>query len=343
MATSRVRMRMPQRLALAAALAFGAASGAFANDSTAQLGVGGLVLTQNAGIAMQSEDLRISVKSIDIDYVFQNDGDADVTTIVAFPLPRLSGNDEDFGVELPRENDPIDFIGFKIEVDGKQITPQVEQRASVLGLDITDRLKADGVPINPFTHASSRAALAKLPKEKRDFYIQHGLAVWSEGQPTSVQWDVTTTFYWMQTFPSRKPIKVHHSYHPVIGGAHLSDADLNTATTMARLSRTYCLDKSGEAGMRKAFATLNQKGPADGTPLLNETRVDYVLSTGANWSGPIARFKLTIDKPSPDAVMSLCFPGKFQKISPTGFSFESNDFEPKQDLSILFVNAGLTP
>jgi len=335
-----IRRHLWALMALAAlSLAWGPAS---ANDSSAQLGTGGLVLTTNAGVAMQSEDLRISVKSIDIDYVFLNEGDTDVTTIVAFPLPKLSGNDEDFTVQLPRENDPLDFIGFRIEVDGKPIAPQVEQRASVLGLDITDRLKADRVPVNPFTRSSARDALAKLPKDKRDFYIQHGLAAWIDGQPASVQWDVATTYYWLQTFPAKKPVKVHHSYHPVAGSALLSETSLSTPETMGELVKTYCLDKSGETGLRKALAALGQKAPGAGA-VLSETRVDYVLSTGANWSGPIGAFKLSIEKPAPDMLMSLCFPGKLQKVSPTQFVFTAKDFTPAQDLSILLVNLAATP
>ncbi|MDR3375615.1 MAG: DUF4424 family protein [Ancalomicrobiaceae bacterium] len=328
----------PLRAGLAAALAALVAAPATANDSTAQIGAGGLVLVPNAGVSMQSEDLRLSVNSIDIDYVFKNDTDADITTLVAFPLPKLSGNDEDFTVQLPKENDPIDFIGFSIEVDGKKVSPQVEQRASVVGIDITDRLKADGIPVNPFSHTGAREQFAKLPADKRAFYESHGLAFWSEGQPGGVSWDVSTTFYWMQTFPAKKEVKVHHSYHPIIGGSFLTESSVTEATQLARLTRTYCADTGTINGIKKALATLKQKSPDNS--ILSEQRLDYVLSTGANWGGAIGTFKLTIDKPSADAIMTLCFPGKFQKVSPTRFTYTATDFVPDQDLSILFASSG---
>ncbi|MDR3496123.1 MAG: DUF4424 family protein [Ancalomicrobiaceae bacterium] len=334
------RSRPLGRLAGAAALCLAAlqAGPAAANDSTAQLGAGGLVLVMNPGVSMQSEDLRLSINSVDIDYVFQNDTDTDITTLVAFPLPKLSGNDEDFTVQLPKENDPIDFIGFSIEVDGKKVSPQVEQRASIVGIDITDRLKADNIPVNPFSHTGAREQLAKLPADKRAFYESHGLAFWSEGQPGGVSWDVSTTFYWMQTFPAKKQVKVHHSYHPIIGASFLTDSSFTEASQLGRLTKTYCADATTINGMKKALATVKQKSPNNA--ILTEQRLDYVLSTGANWGGAIGTFKLTIDKPAADTIMTLCFPGKLTKLSPTRFTYTATDFVPDQDLSILFAASG---
>ena len=39
---------------------------------------------------MKSEVLSISTSAIEVDYVFANPGPADVTTVVAFPLPDLN-------------------------------------------------------------------------------------------------------------------------------------------------------------------------------------------------------------------------------------------------------------
>ena len=71
-------------IALAAALALSAAP-ALANDSVAELGTGGLILSRSDAVAMQSEDLFISPEKVTVDYVFHNNTDKDA--IVAFPLP----------------------------------------------------------------------------------------------------------------------------------------------------------------------------------------------------------------------------------------------------------------
>ncbi len=80
-------------IVLLAAACLLAGPSALANDSSASLGTGGLVLTKSADIRMASEDLSISRKKIAIRYEFANDGGKDVDTIVAFPLPDIATGD----------------------------------------------------------------------------------------------------------------------------------------------------------------------------------------------------------------------------------------------------------
>lgn len=317
-------------LVLAAALL--AAAPAAANDSTAVLGAGGLQLTVNSGIAMKSEELKISVAAIEIEYAFENAGDAPVTTLVAFPLPVLRAGDPDIGDALPREGDPLNFVGFTIAVDGKPVTPEVEQRASILGVDITDRLKADGIPLNPYVRHAAREALAKLPKDKRGFYITNGLAVWSGEEPLSVQWDVATTFYWHQTFPAKAVVRVRHRYVPVSGAGYLTAVELAVPGAAEALARRYCLDAKALERVRAGAA------PAGGAAgFMRRAGVEYVLRTGANWAGPIGRFRLTVEKPAADALMAVCAPGPLVTVSPTVAVFEATNFTPAADLDILFL------
>ncbi|TIT62302.1 MAG: DUF4424 domain-containing protein, partial [Mesorhizobium sp.] len=57
------------RYVLTTALALSAAP-ALANDSVAELGTGGLILSRSDAVAMQSEDLFISPQKVTVDYVF---------------------------------------------------------------------------------------------------------------------------------------------------------------------------------------------------------------------------------------------------------------------------------
>jgi hypothetical protein len=65
------------------------ATPASADDSTAQLGAGGLQFTKAVGIRMVREDLYLSPTGVRIRYEFANDGAKDIDTIVAFPLPDI--------------------------------------------------------------------------------------------------------------------------------------------------------------------------------------------------------------------------------------------------------------
>lgn len=321
---------------MACALLLALSCPARANDSTAVLGAGGLQLTVNSGIVMKSEDLKISVAGIEIAYAFENAGDAPVTTLVAFPLPMLRAGDPDIADALPQEDDPLNFVGFTVTVDGKPVHPEVEQRASILGLDITDRLKADGIPLNPYVRRAAQAALAKLPKDKREFYVTNGLAQWSGDEPLSVQWDVTTTFYWRQSFPPKSVVDVRHRYMPVSGSGLVTAAALGSPGTADALKLRYCMDAAALERLRSAAIPPTGKGD-DAVGRMQRATVEYVLRTGANWAGPIGRFRLTVEKPSPDATMALCAPGKLEPVSPTVSVFEAKDFTPVADLAILFL------
>jgi len=66
--------------------------------------------------------------------------------------------------------------------------------------------------------------------------------------------------------------------------------------------------------------------------------VHYILKSGANWKGPIQKFKLTLVKRTPKDKISLCMPDT-EKASPTTFVVERTDFTPTEDLQVLFVPA----
>ena len=96
-----------------------------ANDSSAVIGAGGLVLTQSDAIAMQQEDLFVSETKIKVDYKFRNTSNKAVTTRVAFPLPELPAEtDMDLSAD-PRAANPMKF---KLMVDGKPRTFETERK-----------------------------------------------------------------------------------------------------------------------------------------------------------------------------------------------------------------------
>ena len=106
---------------------------ALANDSTAELKTGGLVLSNSSNIEMHAEDLFISSKLVTIHYVFMNTSPHDISTIVAFPMPRITNDTtEDNGTtfEIPNENSD-NFLDFSTLVNGRPISARVERRRKV--------------------------------------------------------------------------------------------------------------------------------------------------------------------------------------------------------------------
>src|SRR6218665_2276724 len=67
---------------------------AFANDTTAELTTGGLTYVQTSDVEMQEENLYISREEVLVDYVFRNAGEKDVESVIAFPMPDITGGSQ---------------------------------------------------------------------------------------------------------------------------------------------------------------------------------------------------------------------------------------------------------
>jgi len=136
-----------------------AAPRALANDSTATLGAGGLVLTKSINITLDREDLYVSTGEIRVHYEFRNTSDKDVATTVAFPLPDI---DLSYYSEVPITrpgSDAVNFVDFTVSVDGKAVTPVLEARALLKGEDITDYLTAKNIKFSFFADGFNDALL----------------------------------------------------------------------------------------------------------------------------------------------------------------------------------------
>jgi hypothetical protein len=140
----RSRSGIGERAALAGALALWALTPAFANDSSAELTTGGLVLAKSADIEMRSEDLSISAKEIVVRYRFFNRAAHDVMTTVAFPMPDIVWDGPDTNIAVPAPDSP-NFLDFRTAIDGQPVTAENEQKAFAKGVDITAELAALGV------------------------------------------------------------------------------------------------------------------------------------------------------------------------------------------------------
>jgi hypothetical protein len=311
-----------------------------ANDSTAELATGGLIFVTTDDIEMRSEKLFISTKQVRVTYEFFNKSDQDVTTLVAFPLPEIRVANQDDNVAVPTEA-PDNIFGFKTTVAGIPVKAEVERRVTAMGIDRTQYVRALGVPLDPHLRATYEA-LDKLPPEKWSEMVGLGLAeVVEYGDDKGMKkhleprWGLATTYYWKQTFPAKKQIVIQHQYVPSVGGS--AQTSLGAPAQEKESWYTdyvwkYCIDASFMATIQ----SLRKASKSEFGPPYNEQRIDYILKTGANWSGPIGNFELTVDKGSPDALVSFC--GKnVKKISPTQFQVQQKDFTPDGNLSVLIL------
>jgi hypothetical protein len=335
-----VRLLQAATLAIAATLASAAAVPALANDTSAELATGGLLFVQNDNVSMRSEDLTISAKEVNVRYRFFNKAASDVTVLVAFPMPDVRIEEPDQNISLPTE-DPVNLLAFATTVNGKPVKTQVEQHVFAAGIDRTQLLTSLGIPLAPHLKATN-AALDRLAPEKWDELVRLGLAEierYNVGQGMTkhltARWSLRTTFYWEQTFPAKAETLIEHRYRPSVGVSVQTSLGAPSAVKEAwyeEYKRKYCLDSDFFASVER----LRKAAKSEFGPPYSEQRIDYILRTGANWSGPIGQFHLTVDKGEASSLVSFCGAGA-KKTSDTKFEMSKTDFSPDGDLAVLIL------
>jgi hypothetical protein len=328
---------MVRTFSLALALSLGA-SAALANDTTAELKTGGLEFTRSAEITMMAEKLYISPKQVRVDYVYRNTTDKDVETYVAFPMPDITGSGDpmmDAG-DTSKDN----FLGFSVTQDDVAINPLLQQKIYAADLDVTDVLAAAKIPFNPLGD-QTREALGKQPKATIADLETRGMLfanTYDDGNGEKTEfiptWTLKSVYWWKTTFPAGKDIRVSHTYHPSVGGTVATtylDNNKPQGERYDEYKRKYCIDDSMVKIAQKSNALM-----AAEKPYYYEQWISYVLTTGANWNGPISKFTLIVDKGNARNYVSFCGTG-IKKTGPTTFEMNATDFSPEKDLDILLL------
>ncbi len=321
---------------------------ALANDTMAGLGTGGLVFLTSSDVEMSSEDLYVSMDEVRVTYEFINRSETDQKALVAFPMPDITGSG-DFMVNVPTE-DPENIFGFTTTFNGEPVEATLHQYVFAFGIEYTDMLRGLGVPLIPYGRATIDA-LNALDAERQAELVRLGLVIpmeYSTGNDVwqtdyTPVWTLRSTYAWEATFPAGEAVTVAHRYTPSVGGTvavTFLSGPSEGYDPAAEYFKKYCTD---EAFLRTVRGTIAEPGNPYSAPF-TEAWLTYVWSTGANWSGPIKRFHLTIDKGRPDNLVSFCWDGEVEKTSPTTFEMEATDFYPpwNRELEVLILNRRIT-
>jgi hypothetical protein len=207
------------------------------------------------------------------------------------------------------------FVNFKIFVDSKEVVPLVEVRSFLEnGNEITDILKK--LNVNPFQR--------DLKGTKLRAELQKIAAI--DDKYDAAQWTTKTHFFWSQTFPAGKELKVHHSYHPIpwkgLVSANVDD------------NKEWCVDESIIIATDK-LAETNKDYKPDG--YVRGESVSYILKTGANWAGPIDDFTLILEKAGADFISTCPIPGITLERQGNNFVGHAKNYTPTSNLNILFI------
>ena len=237
---------------------------------------------------------------------------------------------------------------FVVRVDGQLVPTQMLRRAQASGRDITEDLRSLGLTEAQIFETFGDATLdgdGLAPEQRR--------SIRRLAKSEHATWQVAETMYWEQTFPSRRDVLVEHEYAPFVGAVFSvpyqqgfgfvggSELVPSTAHGPAKSPAEACVQEGAQLAVDKRVRALAASKPSMVWTNLND--VEYVLGTGRNWRGPISDFTLVIKKESPDQILSLCFPGRPRRTSPTTLEFKQSNFVPPDKLVVYFYSVLITP
>src|SRR5260221_3160539 len=233
-----------------------------ANDTAAELSIGGLQFTRTPSISMDSEDLTVSLKRVRVRYQFSNTSSAPVKLTVAFPLPNIDLSEG--GVIALPSSDPVNFVNFETRIDGSAAKFTIDQRAFVGDKDVSAVLRELQLPL--LAVGDRQIQVQDLPEASRNRLVSEGLLVPfgsnEKGRPLyEPGWVVKTSVVREPTFPAGRPVLVEHSYSPSVGRSFdtilRKELRLNKAMKQEvdRYRRDYCVTDSLLAQLDQLEAT----------------------------------------------------------------------------------------
>ena len=109
--------------------------------------------------------------------------------------------------------------------------------------------------------------------------------------------------------------------------------DDRVARATAGTQRKEFRDTCGGADLKR---TLLAKTSSQPDSYIEFDWVDFILVTANYWNGPINDFTLTIETPTPDYHVSLCWDGPLKQLDATHVLATARNFSPHRDLHIGF-------
>ncbi|MBQ8843538.1 MAG: DUF4424 family protein [Elusimicrobiaceae bacterium] len=301
-----------------------------ANDTAGTiLPTGGIVFEKQDGIKMKVEALYIRPYQIEVNYLFENTTNQDITTQVFFPLPEMPAVEEYLG-------DESHDYKFKLWVNGKQKQYQTHWTITKNDKDITKEVAILFYrPEEVITDQELSKRIAILPEETRKSLEDNKIIAWDwtldrdSGEIQSwimgehVAWQKQISYSWEQNFPAHKTVSVRHTYTPT--------AIYNSVG--APFSKCV-YDKSDPY---KSFAYIAEnENTYSADHLQARNYLEYILTTANNWQGPIESFNLIVQSPFKSVG---CFDGE-AFYGEEYYAVNRQNYTPQWDLSAEFLVKG---
>lgn len=319
-------------------LSLGSAPSLSANDSSYGSQNGTFRLEKSADVSLKKETLTVSLRRITVDYVFKNESSRPLVIPTVFPMPPMIFSDGDTNT----------IGGFTVAVDGRSLEPKRHLVALFGGVDITSQLRKQGwnearlvelLKIGGRYGSEGERRRALIPVD----WISKGW-ISGEGEPRFTLQEYFTWELEMQPWQQRS---VRHSYAP----SRLSTVPITGEDLLQWEGAVETWPDQKNKPAPRTRAVIREADPALaerlGDPKTRErffepTYLEYKLTTGGNWKGPIQDFTLIIEKRSAGTVFTDYAHPQLQAMEirrpdSNTILYHATDFVPQEELRFLFA------
>lgn len=308
----------------------GIASPVLANGAISEFPAGGVEFLQSADIAIQREDLYLSLEQVRVHYDYRSDAAETQHVTIGFPMPAvpIDGGPDQLGGNLAiDENDPLNYMVFKASVNGEPVKTTLHEYAWFNGENITELLVKAGIPAF-LPYDQTNEVLGGLDKSVVDLLVTKGLVSRDEfGELGEPMWQYQAVYEWEQDF-APGVTKVDISYVPLAG--YPSDIlDYYEVDP----DGVYCVDD----GVRRVIDDFRARQIG-----YEVQTVSYILTTAKYWKGPIESFNLTVDKEKVDpenavvgTALSWCGKSEAEEAEEE-YHWSATNFVPARDIAVVW-------
>jgi hypothetical protein len=291
-------------LTLTKRLAFLSLFMCYATTVNAKIQGGGIQFMKPKAIAINRQDVTLSLDKINSNYVFVNNSALELIETLVFPAPNNLEKKKNIE-EQPFNNLEIIANGIKIEYK------TLEHPLNIQGKSYT----------NVYYYWQQQFLPAK------EVHISQVYKPNVRIYRNNVHFASKTNYShpWLNKLRHKKSTQ---STTVVNEEDDLKNLKSSIANAFPYI-KNFCPKNEDYVSLLHSFNNTNQK-------ILVSREVQYNLVYNDNWSGPIEHFTIQIEHPDNMLVLS-CWPHKFARTSPTTLLFSADNYTPMQDLAILFV------
>ncbi len=262
----------------------------------ATLTVGALQIASDAHLQVSGFDINVAGDKVVYSYFFKNNGSTALDLAASISMPELAANA--IGSEiwaLPSHN-PENPVGLRITAGGAPVATKAQVEAYALHINRLTELKAEHLPLIPFS-AEAKKALAALSPQSADRLSALGLVSPRDASqpdtPLTAAWALDVAQTWLQNLQPGKLTPVVVTFSPVKAVYRMVKGDEEDVTDM---EQDICLAP-------QTLSALQARLTSGGARQVSDLTLDIEGPAGC-FDTPAAT--LNVQKPKPESVVAFC-------------------------------------